>query len=58
MTVRVTALRYHTLRGEEHQPGDVYEVDDQDLGNLQGQGMAAFIESVPEPQAAPIETES
>jgi len=40
MTVTVTALRYHTLRGEEHQPGDRYEVEAEDVDNLQAQGMA------------------
>lgn len=43
----VKALKYHTHAGEEHQAGDVYEVDDADVANLKAQGMAVPVDEAP-----------
>jgi hypothetical protein len=45
--VRVTALKYHTLHGEEHHAGDPYDVDEALVETLTANGMAV---------AAPIKT--
>jgi hypothetical protein len=38
--IAVTTLKYHTHAGQEHQPGDVYTVEADDVANLAAQGMA------------------
>lgn len=52
--VSVTARKYHTLRGVEHNEGDVYEVDAADVDNLVAQGMVA---PQPAPPAPPRESQ-
>jgi hypothetical protein len=45
--ITVTAYRPHTHRGEQHQPGDVYEIEQEDLDSLVGQGMVVANEDTP-----------
>jgi hypothetical protein len=45
--VRVTALKFHTLHGEEHHAGDPYDVDEVLVETLTANGMAV---------AAPVKT--
>jgi len=40
-TVAVTALKYHTIHGGEHQAGDTYQVPDTDVASLVANGFAA-----------------
>jgi len=43
-TVAVKTLRYHTLHGEAHEPGEVYQAPADQVANLHVQGMAVPIE--------------
>jgi hypothetical protein len=38
--ITMTALKYHTHAGKEHQAGDTYDVDEDQVANLSAQGMA------------------
>jgi hypothetical protein len=42
--VTVKALKFLTHKGEEHQEGDTFEVDETDVENLKAIGMAAPVE--------------
>jgi hypothetical protein len=43
-TVRVKTLRLHTHRGDEHQEGHIYEVDEADVDNLVAQRMVEVLQ--------------
>jgi hypothetical protein len=54
MSVTVQALRFHSHLGEDHQPGDQYEVDEADVDNLRNQRMAVPVDEAP---TSPIDDE-
>lgn len=47
----VKALKYHTHAGEEHQEGDVYEVSDEQVDNLEALSMVARADADVAPEA-------
>jgi hypothetical protein len=51
-TISVTALKYHTHQGKEHQEGSTYDVDEAQVENLIAQGMAKPTDQVKQEQAA------
>ena len=51
--IAVIASRYHTLHGETHQEGDVYDIDEDDLPTLQNQGMAHRKDPAPTTEPEP-----
>lgn len=46
-TVHVKALRFHTLFGVAHEPGEAYEVDAEHVDNLIGQYMVERTDAPP-----------
>lgn len=55
--VSVTALKFHTRDGEEHQAGDTYSVEAHEVDNLVAQGMAKPSEQVKADEAAAKEAD-
>lgn len=46
-TVTVTALKYHTRQGVEHQAGHTYQVPEGDVASLTANGFAAVTTAEP-----------
>jgi len=51
-TVKVEALKWHTHNGQIHQPGDVYEIDEQFAESVRVQGMAKRVDATEPAKAA------
>lgn len=51
---KVTAVKYHTLHGQEHVEGSTYDADAGDVANLVAMG---FVTTAPTPAAKPAKSQ-